>query len=652
MARKGHGRPANLVNISSYPDDGSSPVGTNEWNANRDTTGIIGFTKTTQAISSNNLNVTDSYIEVTNAGDIHTLSAVTTSLSSTYYASDSTASFTEGDLIYIVKGSSVGTVNLKHQQGGAGAGKITTLSGSDKVIDSKVPTILMARTIGSVIEWVEYGGGTANNLDTTNFAASTLVIESEGIGSNDNDTTLPTSAAVKDYVDAQVATENTIAEMNDTTITSVGDNEILQYNNSSSVWENQTFTEAGIATLSGSETLASKTLTSPVLNTGVSGSAILDEDNMASNSATQLATQQSIKAYVDAQIATEDTIAELNDTTITSVGDNEILQYNNSSSVWENQTLAEAGIQTALTSGISNTNNVIVDHASVADDDFARFTANGLEGRSASEVLTDIGASPTAGSSSIVTTGALNSGSITSGFGAIDNGASAITTTGTITGGQVTVDNFTIADNKIEITNTNGNLQLDSNGTGKIEILGNTNAGALILNCENNSHGQTLKSQPHSAGVTNELLLPAGANSTLVSRVSADTLTNKTLGTGTTVTLGSDAAIDIYYRSSGGALARLAKGTAGQALKINSGANGLEWGSAGGGATLFHVYANSTTTSYAGQSGESQTLGTAVGSLASGSGDRDVYIRKIDTNNEGVFAVIHKNGSLVEVQVA
>ena len=46
MARKGHGRPANLVNISSYPDDGSSPVGSNEWNANRDTTGIIGFTKT------------------------------------------------------------------------------------------------------------------------------------------------------------------------------------------------------------------------------------------------------------------------------------------------------------------------------------------------------------------------------------------------------------------------------------------------------------------------------------------------------------------------------------------------------------------------------------------------------------------------------
>ena len=52
------------------------------------------------------------------------------------------------------------------------------------------------------------------------------------------------------------------------------------------------------------DTLTNKTLTSPVLNTGVSGTAILDEDNMASDSATQLATQQSIKAYVDTQVAT------------------------------------------------------------------------------------------------------------------------------------------------------------------------------------------------------------------------------------------------------------------------------------------------------------------------------------------------------------
>jgi len=58
--------------------------------------------------------------------------------------------------------------------------------------------------------------------------------------------------------------------------------------------------------LAASQTLTNKTLTSPVLNTGLSGSAFLDEDDMASNSATKVASQQSIKAYVDTQLTAED----------------------------------------------------------------------------------------------------------------------------------------------------------------------------------------------------------------------------------------------------------------------------------------------------------------------------------------------------------
>jgi hypothetical protein len=50
------------------------------------------------------------------------------------------------------------------------------------------------------------------------------------------------------------------------------------------------------------DTLTNKTLTSAVLNTSVSGTAILDEDDMASDSATQLITQQSAKAYIDATV--------------------------------------------------------------------------------------------------------------------------------------------------------------------------------------------------------------------------------------------------------------------------------------------------------------------------------------------------------------
>jgi len=48
------------------------------------------------------------------------------------------------------------------------------------------------------------------------------------------------------------------------------------------------------------------------------------------------------------------------------------------------------------------------------------------------------------GGSNIVTTGALNSGSITSGFGTIDTGASTITTTGLISGGSLDIDNVLI----------------------------------------------------------------------------------------------------------------------------------------------------------------------------------------------------------------
>ena len=52
--------------------------------------------------------------------------------------------------------------------------------------------------------------------------------------------------------------------------------------------------------LTDSQTLTNKILTSPVLNTGVSGTAVLDEDSMESNSSTKIATQQSIKAYIEA----------------------------------------------------------------------------------------------------------------------------------------------------------------------------------------------------------------------------------------------------------------------------------------------------------------------------------------------------------------
>jgi hypothetical protein len=45
-------------------------------------------------------------------------------------------------------------------------------------------------------------GNSISNIETADIAAGTLVTAAEGIGSNDNDTTIPTSAAVKAYADS------------------------------------------------------------------------------------------------------------------------------------------------------------------------------------------------------------------------------------------------------------------------------------------------------------------------------------------------------------------------------------------------------------------------------------------------------------------
>ena len=96
--------------------------------------------------------------------------------------------------------------------------------------------------------------------------------------------------------------------------------------------------------------------------------ALIDEDNMASNSATKLPSQQSVKAYVDAQILTKDNTDEITegstnlyftntrvesylgtvsfdkhqDVNFTSLANEDILQYNSGSSKWENKKIGYA----------------------------------------------------------------------------------------------------------------------------------------------------------------------------------------------------------------------------------------------------------------------------------------------------------------------
>jgi hypothetical protein len=95
------------------------------------------------------------------------------------------------------------------------------------------------------------------------------------------------------------------------------------------------------------------------------GAPILDEDNMASDSAVKLATQQSIKAYVDAQVATHDAFSELVDTNISSPQAGQMAIYDGTNS-WDNVSMG--GDATMNAAGQVTIANNAISNAKMADD--------------------------------------------------------------------------------------------------------------------------------------------------------------------------------------------------------------------------------------------------------------------------------------------
>jgi hypothetical protein len=390
----------------------------------------------------------------------------------------------------------------------------------------------------------------AGNLDVNNFQITTDVTNGN-VNIQPNGTGNVQLAAIK--------VKGTTIYSDDSSIVNVNEGLIVD----------GTLTASGAATLSTSLTLAS----------GATVTAILDEDAMGSDSATALATQQSIKAYVDSQVTAQDldfqgdtggalavdldsqTFTIAGGTGIDTAGSGQTLTVNIDSTVATltgTQTLSGKTLTTPTINGATMTGTVSIDNISINDSEIATSSNANLHlnpggtGTIELEAATNITGNvdvtgtlttddvTTAGNITVtgrvdvdyvrlidnkITTNASNTVLEISanGSGTIDI-QNAMTTIGqTVTGtvsvtGQQNVDNLRMDANTISATNTDGGINITPNGTGVITLGGNYVAVTNEL-------------AANDVAVASELLLGSGAE--IVAVTTNSDLTLRTNGTGT-----------------------------------------------------------------------------------------------------------------------
>jgi hypothetical protein len=337
------------------------------------------------------------------------------------------------------------------------------------------------------------------NLDVNNFAITTGV-------TNGNVTITPNGTGNINL--GSITVNGSQISSNDSTQITLADN----------IQTTGTINVTGAATLATSLTLAS----------GATVTGILDEDNLGTDSATQLATQQSIKAYVDSQVTAQDLDFTADDSTTNSIDlDSEVMQFSGGTGITTSATgntvttaidstvATLTGSQTLTNKTLTNptinaatmTGAIAIDGVTIDDNTIKANASNSdLEldgsGTGAVKVLANATVVGTLTTADISTTGThtitgqldaegvrIKDNTVTTlasnanlelsanGTGVVDV-KKAMTTVGqTITGnvaitGQLDIDNISVSGNGIIATNSNGGININPNGLGSVTIGG------------------------------------------------------------------------------------------------------------------------------------------------------------------------------------
>ena len=429
--------------------------------------------------------------------------------------------------------------------------------------------------------------GTANidSLVLSSGATVTAILDEDNMAS-DSATSLATQQSIKAYVDTQLTAEDLDFQADSGGALSIDlDSETLTFTGGTGIDTSGsgnavTFAiDSTVTTLTGSQTLTNKTLTTPIIaeiDSGADitldatadiildagganiifkddGTSILDIANNSSDVELTVSTADknfaikgtdgsSAITALDIDMALNGKATFSGDVVVTGdltvTGDDITMGTNTSGHIMvadgsNFNPVAESGDVTISSAGAVTIANSAVESAMLNPNVITGQTAitSGLDTSNDTVLIHDADA------------GALKKltlANLSSGLGGITD---VVADTTPQLGGNLDVNGQDI------VSVSNGNIDILPNGSGVVNIDGNGSSGGVSISdglvdirtgtgtrsqvkfyCESsNAHAQTLQPQPHSAGVTNTLTLPAGSSQELVGTTATQTLTNKTI---------------------------------------------------------------------------------------------------------------------------